>query len=240
MTMLIDSHCHLDFPDFASELDDVVARARAAGIARMVTISTRVRPPRRRAGDRRTLSRRLSARSARIRITRTRNWTSRRLISSPARDIQRSSRSAKPGSTTTTTTPARRAGARFSHPHRGGARDRPAAGHPFARSRRRHGAHSRRGNRAGRLPGRAALLHRRRRPCPPRHRAWALHLVHRHPDLQELDGAARHRRRTAGRPHPGRDRRAVSRAAAVSRQAQRTGLCRRNRESFGRDARRFV
>jgi TatD DNase family protein len=43
MTMLIDSHCHLDFPDFASELDDVVARAGAAGITRMVTISTRVR-----------------------------------------------------------------------------------------------------------------------------------------------------------------------------------------------------
>jgi TatD DNase family protein len=41
-TMLIDSHCHLDFPDFADELDAVVARARAAGIARMVTISTRV------------------------------------------------------------------------------------------------------------------------------------------------------------------------------------------------------
>src|SRR5258707_10379939 len=41
--MLIDSHCHLDFPDFAGELDDVVARARAAGIARIVTISTRVR-----------------------------------------------------------------------------------------------------------------------------------------------------------------------------------------------------
>jgi TatD DNase family protein len=41
--MLVDSHCHLDFPDFASELDAVVARARAAGIARFVTISTRVR-----------------------------------------------------------------------------------------------------------------------------------------------------------------------------------------------------
>jgi TatD DNase family protein len=40
--MLVDSHCHLDFPDFASELDAVVARARAAGLARMVTISTRV------------------------------------------------------------------------------------------------------------------------------------------------------------------------------------------------------
>src|SRR5271170_1403658 len=40
--MLVDSHCHLDFPDFATELDAVVARARAAGIERMVTISTRV------------------------------------------------------------------------------------------------------------------------------------------------------------------------------------------------------
>ncbi len=41
--MLVDSHCHLDFPDFAAELDGVVARAEAAGVGRMVTISTRVR-----------------------------------------------------------------------------------------------------------------------------------------------------------------------------------------------------
>ena len=41
--MLVDSHCHLDFPDFANELDAVVARARDAGIGRIVTISTRVR-----------------------------------------------------------------------------------------------------------------------------------------------------------------------------------------------------
>jgi TatD DNase family protein len=40
--MLVDSHCHLDFPDFAGELDAIVGRARAADIARMVTISTRV------------------------------------------------------------------------------------------------------------------------------------------------------------------------------------------------------
>lgn len=41
--MLIDSHCHLDFPDLVKEVDAVVARAEAAGISRMVTISTRVR-----------------------------------------------------------------------------------------------------------------------------------------------------------------------------------------------------
>ena len=41
--MLIDSHCHLDFPDFTDELDAVVARARAAGIGRLVTIGTRVK-----------------------------------------------------------------------------------------------------------------------------------------------------------------------------------------------------
>ncbi|NUB07751.1 TatD family deoxyribonuclease [Azospirillum sp. Vi22] len=38
--MLVDSHCHLDFPDFAEELDAVVDRARQAGVGRMVTICT--------------------------------------------------------------------------------------------------------------------------------------------------------------------------------------------------------
>jgi TatD DNase family protein len=40
--MLVDSHCHLDFPEFAAELDEVVARARRAGVVRMVTICTRL------------------------------------------------------------------------------------------------------------------------------------------------------------------------------------------------------
>ena len=40
---LVDSHCHLDFPDFAGELPAVVARAVSAGVTRMVTICTRLR-----------------------------------------------------------------------------------------------------------------------------------------------------------------------------------------------------
>jgi TatD DNase family protein len=38
--MLVDSHCHLDFKDFADETDEIVARAGAAGVGAMVTIST--------------------------------------------------------------------------------------------------------------------------------------------------------------------------------------------------------
>jgi TatD DNase family protein len=40
--MLVDSHCHLDFPDFAPECDAVLARARAAGIGHFLTIGTRL------------------------------------------------------------------------------------------------------------------------------------------------------------------------------------------------------
>ena len=40
---LVDSHCHLDFADFDGEVPDLLARARAAGVTRMVTICTRLR-----------------------------------------------------------------------------------------------------------------------------------------------------------------------------------------------------
>ncbi|MBV9202336.1 MAG: TatD family hydrolase [Alphaproteobacteria bacterium] len=40
--MLADSHCHLDFPDFAAERDAVIDRARAAGVTTMLTICTRL------------------------------------------------------------------------------------------------------------------------------------------------------------------------------------------------------
>ncbi len=40
--MIIDSHCHLDFPDFDAERDQVLERARAAGVERMITIATKI------------------------------------------------------------------------------------------------------------------------------------------------------------------------------------------------------
>ncbi|MDJ0930739.1 TatD family hydrolase [Breoghania sp.] len=41
--MLVDSHCHLDFPNFEEERDAIVARANEVGVETMVTISTRVK-----------------------------------------------------------------------------------------------------------------------------------------------------------------------------------------------------
>lgn len=40
---IVDSHCHLDFPDFEGQLPEIIATARAAGVRRMVTICTRLR-----------------------------------------------------------------------------------------------------------------------------------------------------------------------------------------------------
>ena len=40
--MLIDSHCHLDYPELSSELSAVVDRARTAGVSGMLTIGTRL------------------------------------------------------------------------------------------------------------------------------------------------------------------------------------------------------
>ena len=216
--MLVDSHCHLDFPDFADELDAVVARAQAAGIGRMVTISTRVRRHARSAGDRRALSRRLLLGRHPSAPRRTRSSTS------ATADLVARARHPKVVAIGEAgldyhydNSPARRAGAGLPPPHRRGARDRPAAGHPCARGRRRHGAHPARRKREGRLPGRAALLHRRPRAGAAPRIALGLYvsftgiLTFKNSDeLRAIAAGA------AGRPHPGRDRRALSRAAAVS------------------------
>jgi TatD DNase family protein len=41
--MLVDHHCHLDFPQLVADREGIIARAKAAGVGVMVTISTRIR-----------------------------------------------------------------------------------------------------------------------------------------------------------------------------------------------------
>ena len=43
LASIVDSHCHLDFPDFDEERAAIVQRALDAGVERMVTICTRLR-----------------------------------------------------------------------------------------------------------------------------------------------------------------------------------------------------
>jgi len=45
--MLIDTHAHLDFPDFADDLEAVIARAKTAGVTRIITIGTGIESSRR-------------------------------------------------------------------------------------------------------------------------------------------------------------------------------------------------
>src|SRR4051812_27724789 len=40
MAAIIDSHCHLDFPDYGDDLQGVLARARAAGIVNMICVGS--------------------------------------------------------------------------------------------------------------------------------------------------------------------------------------------------------
>ena len=40
---IVDSHCHLDFPDFEGEIDALIDRAAQAGVTRMVTICTKLK-----------------------------------------------------------------------------------------------------------------------------------------------------------------------------------------------------
>src|SRR5256885_6803324 len=45
--MLVETHAHLDYPDFANDLDDVLRRATEAGVTRIITIGTSVESSRR-------------------------------------------------------------------------------------------------------------------------------------------------------------------------------------------------
>jgi len=45
--MLIETHAHLDYPDFAPDFDDVLRRATEAGVTRIITIGTSIESSRR-------------------------------------------------------------------------------------------------------------------------------------------------------------------------------------------------
>ena len=45
--MLIETHAHLDYPDFAPDFDAVLQRARDAGVTRIITIGTSIESSRR-------------------------------------------------------------------------------------------------------------------------------------------------------------------------------------------------
>ena len=40
---LVDSHCHLDLPEFEGDIENIIARAAAVGVNRLVTICTRLK-----------------------------------------------------------------------------------------------------------------------------------------------------------------------------------------------------
>ncbi len=162
--MLVDSHCHLDFPDLASELDAIVARAEAAGIGRIVTIGTRVRQHHQVVAIARRFPR-SSARSGPILTTRMRNSdvTSAELVARTRRSEGRRHRRSRASTTITTTRP-RAAQEQGFRTHIAAARE---TGLPLVIHSREAdadmAAHSRGRSREGSLPGRAALLHRRPR-----------------------------------------------------------------------------
>ena len=158
--MLIDSHCHLDFPDFADDLDGR-DRARAAPPAsgRMITISTRVRQ----------LDTYRAIAEAHDNVFFTVGTHPHQAAEEPdvavedhrrARaTIRAASASARRASTIIMTAARATSQERvLPHAYRGGARDRAAARHPCARRRRRHGQHPARRNGAGGLQGRAPLF----------------------------------------------------------------------------------
>ena len=234
-SMLVDSHCHLDFPDFAAERDAVIARARAAGVGTMLTIGTRLDEFPRGARDRRGASTRCAARSASIR-------TRRRTSTRPScRAWSRSPRIRKVVGIGET-------GLDYYYDQSPRETQRAACSAPISRRRAQTGlpliVHAReadddiaRDPGEEERPGLTGVMH-----CFTAAARWPsgagarlLHLDFRHRHLQERRGAARNRARRAARPAAGRDRLALSRAGADARQAQRAGLRRAHR---GRGRRR--
>ena len=238
--MLVDSHCHLDFPDFASELDAVVARARRRRHRPHGHHLHARAPLRRSAGDRRAFPDIYCSVGTHPHNA-TRNWTSTRRRADRAYAASQSRGDRRSGSRLSLRQqPARCAGARLSQTYRRGARDRL----PLVIHSREADADMARileeETGQGAFP---AVLH-----CFTGGRELALRAPWRSGIYVSFTGILTFktrsdlrddRRRAAGGSHSGGNRRAISRAHAVSRQAQRAGLRGGDREGLGRDARRL-
>ena len=191
--MLVDSHCHLDFPDFAERSRRASSRApQTAGIGRIVTISTRVR----RLDELLAIAERFPQRLLLGRHPSAPRRRGRRHFGrrTDRADQASEGRGARRGRARLFLRArfARGAGARLSRAYRRRPRNRPAAGDPHPRRGRRLRPHPRGRDGEGTVPRRAALLHRRARAGDEGDRSRPVDLVHGHPDLQEVGSPARH------------------------------------------------
>ena len=227
---LIDSHCHLDFPDFADEIEAVVARAaerrrRADGDDLDPRRARRGASPRSPSASRRSISP-----SAPIRITPPRSLETdagaiRAFAAHPKCVGIGESRARLPlqlraGRTSPRRSFAPRSRSRANSSCRSSStRARPTTTSPRSCARKW---------REGAFNGGAALLHLVARARRDRPGARPLHVVFRRADVQELRRIARAGARRSARPAARRDRRAVSRARSPSRPAQRAGVRRRD------------
>ena len=171
LTMLIDTHCHLDFADFDAERDEVVARARfgwrgADGddLDAGAQVRTACWP------SRRQYPTRCFARWARIRTMphEELDITAESCANSPR--IPRCVAIGEAGLDYFYDRAAQPAGAGLPHANRRGASDRPAAGHPCARRRRGHGRDPGGGDAGRAVPVHPALLRLGRGARPDRGR----------------------------------------------------------------------
>ena len=170
---LVDSHCHLDFPDFAGETDAVVAARRGGrrhphGHHLHPAARGTPRARHRRGAWWRVLRRRHPSDERRLRTARPcrgtggaqrasedgRHRRDRARLSLYRRNRRRSARQPR-------------------RPYRGRAPNRPAADHPRARRRRRYRSHPRGGTRGRAVRLRHALFHRLGGAGGNRARTWA-------------------------------------------------------------------
>ena len=187
--MLVDSHCHLDFPDFADDIDGIVKRAREKNIGRMVTISTRVR----RLDELLAITERFADVFCSVG---THPHHAREELDITAADLVAYTRHPKvvavgeAGLDYHYDNSPRDAQEQGLRAHIAAARE---TGLPLVihsrDDRRGYGAEFGGRNREGRLPGCAALFHRRPRSCDARCCTWTLCVVLRNPDFQELAAA---------------------------------------------------